>query len=143
MDVLEPHVLSKAEEKQRGIESEWRFFRALREYRKDWCPWLTKVRWATEQEDSRGIDFVAQTRDVGDIYVQVKSSPGIAEEYMRKAAQGPFDVVIIVIRREYTRAEIFSRARKLLSESRQFKLNGFPHVLLFSPCTHKYVERRS
>lgn len=51
-------------------------------------PWIRSVRLSTLEEDRRGIDIVVET-DLGDIYVQVKSSEGGANKYRRQYAASP------------------------------------------------------
>ena len=55
----------------RGRRAEQRAHDAMHAHRDDWPPWLGDVRPATDAEDRRGIDLVAQT-DVGKLYLQVK-----------------------------------------------------------------------
>ena len=67
----------------RGQETERRAVNAMATRRDAWPPWLVGVRRATEEEDQRGVDLVAQS-DVGDIGIQVKSSHRGAARHSRR-----------------------------------------------------------
>ncbi len=73
---------------------------AVQETRKACSPfeWVNGVRRATLDEDRRGIDIVITTANVGEIYVQVKSSQGGANSWIRKYSTSPiFERTILLV----------------------------------------------
>lgn len=52
-----------------------------------WPEWIYSGRPATHEEDCRGIDCVFET-DVGELYIQVKSSRDAVEKFMRGVSSG-------------------------------------------------------
>ncbi|MEI6528285.1 MAG: hypothetical protein WCO10_01265 [bacterium] len=57
----------------KGKKAEERTFEAILKFAYG-LDWFKTVRFATKEEDTRGIDLVVETRDIGSLYVQVKSS---------------------------------------------------------------------
>lgn len=49
--------------------------------------WVDTIRRSTREEDILGIDIVVQTKDVGNLYVQVKSSQNDARRFRKKHKQ--------------------------------------------------------
>lgn len=62
--------------------------------------WLAGVRRATNGEDARGIDVVFATRDLGKLFIQVKSSERRARDFSKAHARGTRISVVIVTHRE-------------------------------------------
>src|SRR3954469_795361 len=96
------------EEGKKGVEAEWKFFRAMKSQWTRYPRWLKQIRWATAKEDSCGMDFLIQL-DVGEIPVQIKSSPGQAHEYFKRAVHGDYDVAILVVLPTDVGAAIYSQ----------------------------------
>ncbi len=72
----------------KGLRHEMRVYRAFLEHQAEWPSWLLNVRHGTEEEDLReGIDFVFETKDAGDLYLQVKSSAFQAIEFLEREAE--------------------------------------------------------
>ena len=129
---LKPDQLGK-ENEQRVVDA---FSRDMLRKRK--VTWIHTVRLSTEEEDRRGIDVVFGT-DVGNIYVQVKSSYVAKKRFITRQENGryrrdiaavnltPFkgddEVFRIVI------ARIEARRKWLLHENRQrMEAELFPRV---------------
>lgn len=88
-------------------------------YRAECPPWMLRV----EEKHLQGIDFVLYT-DVGEINVQIESSPGWARKYVREHAGDTLDVVIIVFDENEAPLELFRRMRAIVAQSRQRILRG-------------------
>lgn len=82
---------------RRGRESERA---ALEAISANMPEWMTSVRAATDDEDRRGIDIVAST-DVGDVYLQVKSSVGAAKDFRRDPRRRNIAVAVVRIGEPY------------------------------------------
>jgi len=65
-----------------GRANEARLLEAV-EYLRERHAWILGVRQATREEDSKGIDLVVTT-DVGELYLQSKSSKTAAVDFMQK-----------------------------------------------------------
>lgn len=77
--------------------------------------WMGDVRACTEEEDERGIDVVVET-DIGEIYLQVKSSYSNAQKFLRKWPQR--NVGMVVIRPQDDRDTIFNKAMDAVAKQR-------------------------
>jgi len=116
------HSLFKVFEKigrERGFSSESLTENALKNLLKSvW--WITGFRKATDNEDKkRGIDFVIETTNVGDIFLQVKSSEIGKKESLKKHPKIP----VVIINRGLTLEEIQKRIKKTLSNQRDYYLS--------------------
>jgi hypothetical protein len=77
--------------------------------------WLRDARLATREEDARGIDIVVTT-DVGDVYLQVKSSRIAAEIFQRRPMRAHAEVV--VSNDKVTHERLIARAHGAVSRLR-------------------------
>lgn len=99
----------------RGGTNELRFFQAIQSPSWSKPSWYRSVRRATQDEDSRGIDAIAQT-DIGSIEIQIKSSfSGLAEHQKQHGN----DQVIIVVSDHLGICEIQRRFVREVSRKRQ------------------------
>lgn len=84
-------------------------------------PWVLSTRKATKAEDCGGIDFVCEL-DLGTVYLQVKSSKGGADHFLRKdvVKQLPIAVVIVsdAASQEKLRTQVLHRLALLREELR-------------------------
>lgn len=103
----------------RGRRAEQRAHDAMHAHRDDWPAWIEDVRPATEAEDRRGIDLVAQT-DVGKLYLQVKcGSYGMKRHRARYPRIPAVAVKRDEGRRLYCRVlDCFAEARRAILEKR-------------------------
>ena len=76
-----------------GRANEARLLEAV-EYLRERHAWILGVRQATREEDSKGIDLVVMT-DVGEIYLQSKSSKTAAVDFMQKRRKLLIATVVI------------------------------------------------
>lgn len=58
-------------------------------------PWFKSARLATWEEDTKGIDLLIETLDIGVLYLQVKSSWKSARRYREKYPRMVIAVVVI------------------------------------------------
>lgn len=84
--------------------------------------WLGDARGCTFEEDGRGIDVVVET-DMGDIFIQVKSSYENAQKFRRKWPQRT--VGIAVIRPNDSRDTIFNKAIDAVAKQRAELRNAY------------------
>ena len=114
------------EEKARSMSSctlapnEGRLIEILRASAPGRCPWFESVRHATPKQDMHeGVDVIVETKDVGRIYVQVKSSEFQASLF-RKKRSGPRyrDYVVLVVRAEDADSDVADRAIEQLDRIR-------------------------
>ncbi|OHB25467.1 MAG: hypothetical protein A2542_00570 [Parcubacteria group bacterium RIFOXYD2_FULL_52_8] len=65
----------------------------------DWAKpdWVLSIRPGSEEKDAQGIDFVMYTKDVGKIFIQVKSSHRGALRFMDEHPRNPRHIVLIVV----------------------------------------------
>ncbi len=106
--------------KERGILNEQRFLDALKGPLENAPQWLVHVRESTREEDSRGIDAVVSTRDVGEIHIQIKSSDMGKEKFVKRQEAGRVNpnIIVIVIRDEHSAEEIRATLYLLAGEKR-------------------------
>jgi hypothetical protein len=84
-------------------------------------PWIDRARTATRSEDLRGTDIVIYTKDIGKLYVQIKSSMRGADKYRQKY---PGRIIaIIIIREEYSDDVVWGEVRKAIVALRNNLLN--------------------
>jgi hypothetical protein len=57
--------------------------------------WIKSVRLSNKPEDSRGIDLVFKTKDVGDLFIQIKSSRRAARRFSDIKRSTLIGVVIV------------------------------------------------
>lgn len=94
-------------------------------------PWILGVKKSEETQDLQGIDFIVTT-DVGDIYVQLKSSIGYAQRYMEKHADIPFEICIVVTEEADTHVSLFRKTRAVLAKRRQYLSRGIRERFVLS-----------
>lgn len=84
-------------------------------------PWLIGIEQTESrgEDDLNGIDFKMKTKDVGEIYVQIKSSTKDARKFMEWYSKGKKKFVIVVINTRETKARLFLKTRRALSKMRQ------------------------
>lgn len=82
-------------------------------------PWLRELVPATPAQDAEGIDYVAHT-DVGEIYVQIKSSRVGARCFRRKHGARARYIAIVLVRGHDSRETIRCRLLSQVGELRAF-----------------------
>lgn len=110
------------------MKNEKKFFDAMNDATaEDMPPWILYVRRPTSIQDKfEGIDAIVETSDVGQLYVQIKSSKKYAEKFKSgRHFKKNKSIVVVIIRDDDTPAEIRKKARKPLSELRQ---EYFKHI---------------
>lgn len=98
---------------KKGMRHEMRVYRAFLERRSEWPHWLLNVRHGTEEEDRRqGIDFVFETKDAGDLYLQVKSSAFQAIEFLEHEAERKERrwIKVLVVHIDERKSEVYEDA---------------------------------
>ena len=112
----------------KGFRHELRLYRAFIEHVNEWPSWLRGIRHGTEDEDRRGIDFVFETADAGDLLLQVKSSAQKAIQFREGERQHQRNrwIEVHVVTLEDRKPEIFKDALKRLTDLRleRIKLVG-------------------
>lgn len=93
--------------------------------------WLLESRACTEEEDARGIDVVVNT-DIGEIYIQVKSSKSNAQKFLRKYPQR--NVGMAIIRPQDDRETVYNKAIDAVAKQRSEILKA---------CRAGYSERKN
>ena len=105
-------VAELRDKKERGVATEFLFFRALQASHLELPRWFRSSRRATPEEDySRGIDAVVEL-DVGQVKVQIKTSDIHRAKY-EKAHPGNH-VLVIVLGANITLEEARKKILKLL-----------------------------
>lgn len=103
---------------EKGRRNEERFFEAMNDPLADNLPrWIQGVLRPTSSQDRfEGIDAIVKTADVGKLFVQIKSSKAGEEKFLK----GKYNksIIVVVIGKSDTPAEIRAKARKPLSELR-------------------------
>lgn len=103
---------------QRGTFSETLAEAALKNLTES-VDWITNFRKADEKEDKkRGIDFVILT-DVGNIFLQIKSSQAGKEKSLKKHPNVP----VVIINKEKSLKETQKEIMETLSAQRDHYLN--------------------
>lgn len=103
---------------QRGLSSEVLTETALKNLSES-INWISDFRRASWIEDrKKGIDFVIQT-DVGDLFLQIKSSQTGKEKSLKKHPKIP----VVVINRNFDLEEIKQEIITTLSGQREFYLS--------------------
>lgn len=82
----QPKTAEKAAALEKGLQSEAMVLTAIGIFQEK-PEWFAAVRAATSEEDHHGIDIVVATEDVGDLFVQVKSSMAEALRYLDKKTE--------------------------------------------------------
>jgi len=100
-------------ERQKGITAERKALEALLLNYKD-LPWLSFPRKASWNEDRRGIDIVVPTTDIGELYLQIKSSRFGVEKFNKK--QHHQMVAVVVVKLSETSEVIWDNLKKALLE---------------------------
>lgn len=107
-----------------GIRSERRIMRIM-ESRMGRVRWLERVRESTPTEDLDGIDVVAEVEEVGELYIQVKSSYRYEAEFLRgyhTGQRGVLPIVTIVADPTMRDEEIWERMIERLNRVRKLFL---------------------
>lgn len=84
--------------------------------------WVVEIRPGTEVEDHQGIDFVMETKDVGKIFIQVKSSTWQAERFMAKHPRNPHHIILIVVDDRANSVDIRRRIMESAEKERAWRL---------------------
>lgn len=79
--------------------------------------WVASVRLSNKTEDNRGIDLVFETKNIGDIFLQIKSSYMGAKKFTEKRRSSLIKVVII--KHYENREDIWSKVKTAVLELRQ------------------------
>lgn len=80
---------------ERGTANEYKVLEGIQESSKK-PEWYVAARHATREEDDRGIDLIVTT-DVGDVYLQVKSSKFRAEQFKRKIRKQMIGMIVVKV----------------------------------------------
>jgi len=82
-------------EMAKGLSAEEKAFQAAMFYYPR-VPWLKCPRKATREEDFlQGIDLVFETKDIGDLYIQIKSSQAAVNRYKEQRRRIMVGLVIV------------------------------------------------
>lgn len=81
--------------------------------------WWKGIRYATPDEDGRGIDHIIET-DVGDIYLQTKTS--LSEPVRHRPSRNDRDVAIIYVNLKDSDEEIRKKVILIIAREREQKL---------------------
>ena len=100
----------------KGVENEKRALEAILSFQQEFS-WITTVRKATGIEDDNGIDIVVGTEDIGDLFVQVKSSRHGVAKYRRKHPRKM--VAMVIVRKRDTDCVVWEKIKKGLLELRE------------------------
>ena len=97
-------------------------------------PWITGIEQTVtgKKDDLEEIDFKVKTLDVGEIFVQVKSSNREAKKFIEWHARGKRKFVIIVINTREDHSAIFLKTRKALSKMRQIIAKRSPEKFILA-----------
>lgn len=114
--------------KERGRNSEDRFFEVFSCGRipPNFPPWFSGVQRPTNEQDRRRrIDVIAFTKDVGKIYLQLKSSKSGVKKFEEQQRRNPKPewVFPLIIRPTDSNDEVEIKTRRVLSQARQTILN--------------------
>ncbi len=86
--------------------------------------WFHSIRKSTIDEDHRGIDFIVETKDMGPIFLQIKSSKTGAKNFIKKYGARAKTIALVVIRDAdnnfFIRMKIFSAIEKLRKQFRPY-----------------------
>ncbi|GEM_PF-5632750 len=89
--------------------------------------WLDTIRPGSEAEDHKGIDFVMETKDVGKIFIQVKSSTWQADRFMAKHPRNPHHIVLIVVDDRANSVDIRKRIMESAEKEHAWRLERRNH----------------
>ena len=81
---------------ERGLENEFKVLNGVRGASSK-PAWYRDVRHATREEDDRGIDVVVYT-DIGELYLQVKSSKFRAVQFKRKSRKQMIGMIVVKVK---------------------------------------------
>ena len=101
--------------KKKGRDGEDRILLVLKNSQDSWPGWLKSVRLATKEEDKKGCDIVADT-DVGNLYLQIKSSITGVKEFKRR--QRKKMIAILISRPEMSQTQIINQSLQSLQSLR-------------------------
>lgn len=93
-------------DRERGRANERHVCLVLQRKSRPW--WIKNVRMSTSDEDRLGIDVVVETFDMGDIFLQVKSSLRRAAEFKEKPRR--IDVEVVVVGRSDDANSLYGKA---------------------------------
>lgn len=77
-------------------------------------PWVSRIRLGTPDEDAQGKDVVVETRDVGDIPIQVKSS----RRFLKKHFNRYPDIPVLIVYRTHTEEQVRKALASLIKSER-------------------------
>lgn len=97
---------------ERGVNAEARVVAAMRTAHKP--PWIRSVERAPARLDRRGVDVIVRS-DVGDLYLQVKSSRRGREAFLERERRLPIACIVVRIGEsdERVAAKVISAAGEL------------------------------
>ena len=103
-------------ENRKGYSAEDKVLDALLFYYNE-EPWIAFSRRATREEDLyHGIDIVVETRDIGKLFLQIKSSQIASRKYSEKRRRTM--IAVVVVKPHETREFIWSGLKKALGDLR-------------------------
>lgn len=105
--------------RQKGRNNEGRFFSAFKDESAPLPDWFVGIERATREEDCCGIDAVLITKDVGKIFVQIKSSKSGRRKFKDFHPHNPKHIVVVVVRTEDGAEEIRQCLWRTVAPERQ------------------------
>jgi hypothetical protein len=108
---------------ERGRRNKERFFEAMKakDSSVEMPKWFVRAYHASRKEDLfEGKDAIIETKDVGKLFIQIKSSYAGAQNFLKgKHCKHHSFIGVIVIHDNDTNESIRTRARRILSKLRQ------------------------
>lgn len=77
-----------------GQQNEIKALSAIQEVGSNW-EWFIGARLSSQEEDAKGIDIVIDTKDIGKIFFQVKSSEAGVEQFCKKRRCSRIAVIML------------------------------------------------
>jgi len=104
---------------KKGRDGESRVLLALQNAQSTWPNWLKSIRKATNTEDKKGCDLVADT-DVGQLYLQIKSSQTGVKKFGQR--QRKKMIAVMLSKPNMTQSQIASQGIEALGALHQLIL---------------------
>jgi hypothetical protein len=103
-------------ELHKGSNAEKIFLRIITAHYQEF-PWIDHVRMATQKEDRKGIDLIVETKDIGKLFIQIKSSVAGVKKFRKKYPRRLS--AVIIVKEQYLDADIWRAARLKLLKLRE------------------------
>ena len=86
----------RAVQHERGWRAEQKAVDALSEPFPDRPSWFRSIRLGTEEEDHEGIDVVIETKDLGKLLIQVKSSQAGVKKFVERGRRSHLIGIVVI-----------------------------------------------